>query len=203
MRRDVIDPKVKGRIWRHEIYVADDGMADVIGVRQSAALGRNMVAPVQRSAVITTLVNNCAFLDDRTQVQTKPRTVTTYDVTPVMAMLTSPDRALPVLLLDPQTSPDARLVADNLAGFAHVLTVMPDAVPTLDHYIAKEMGIQTDAVTLCWPMSAAAAGAAHISWQRSQVNDPGFWPFVVSVVTRSSVGTMESWLGPLVTRLTI
>lgn len=201
MRRDRIDPKVKGRIWRHEIYVADDGTADAIGVRLSAALGRNMVAPVQRSSVIATLVNNCGLLDDSTQVQTKPRTVTTYDVTPVMAMLTSPGRSLPVLLLDPYTSLEARHVAGNLAGFAHVLTVMPDAAPIVDHYIAKEMGIQTDAVTLCWPISAAAAGAAHRSWQRSQVKDPGFWPSVVAGVTRSSVGTMESWLGTLVSRL--
>lgn len=201
MRRDSFDPKVKGRTWRHEIFVADDGIADVIGVRLSAALGRNMVAPAQRSAVIATLVNNCALLDDRTQVQTKPRTVTTYDVTPVMELLFSPCRGLPVLLLDPHASPDARQVASNLAGFAHVLTVMPDAKPTVDHYVAKEMGMQVNAVTLCWPISAAAGGAMHMSWDRGQVKDPAFWPAVVSRVIRSSVGTMESWLGPLATKL--
>jgi len=201
MRRESIDPKVEGRIWRHEIFVTDDGIADVIGVRVSAALGRNLVAPVHRSAVIATLVRNCAFVDDKTLVQAKPRTVTTYDVKPVLDLLASPGRTLPVLLLNGHTSPDARQVADKLAGFAHVLMVMPDAVPAVSRYFAKETGMQIDAVTLCWPVSAAARGAAHMNWDRGQVKDPDFWASVVSGVIRSSVGSMEDWLGSLVTRL--
>ena len=201
MRRDGIDPKVKGRIWRHEIFVADDGIADVIGVRLSAAFGRNMVAPAQRSAVIASIVSNCACLDDSTQVQVKPRTVTTYDVAPVMDLLAAPGRRLPVLLLDPHTSPYAWQAANSLAGFAHVVMVMPDALPTVVHYAAKDLGMNIDAVSPCWPVSVAAGGATHMSWNSGQVKDSGFWPYVVSGIIRSSVGTRESWLGSLTNRL--
>lgn len=201
MRRDAIDPKIKGRIWRHEIFVTDDGTADVVGARLSVALGRNMVAPVQRSPVVAALVNNCAFLDDRTQVQTKPRSVTTYDVTPVMDLIAAPGRRLPVLILVPQASTDARQVANNLAGFAHVLTVMPDALPIVGHYVAKELGMHIDAVGLCWPVSTVANGAVHMSWDRAQVKEPAFWPNVQSGIIRSSVGTRENWLGSFAARL--
>ncbi|UIF89445.1 hypothetical protein [Cupriavidus sp. UYPR2.512] len=201
MRRDGIDPKVKGRIWRHEIFVADDGIADVIGVRLSAAFGRNMIASAQRSAVVASILNNCACLDDRTQVQTKPRTVTIYDVGPLMELLAAPGRRLPVLLLDPQTSPEAWHVANSLAGFAHVLTIMPDALTTVGHYAAKELGMHIDAVTLCWPVPEATGHAAPAHWNSAQVKDAAFWPETVSGIIRSSVGTRESWLGSLASKL--
>lgn len=201
MRRDGLDPKVKGRIWRHEIFVADDGIADVIGVRLSAALGRNMVAPAQRSAVVASILNNCGCLDDRTQVQTKPRTVTSYDVGPLMEMLAAPRRRLPVLILDPETSPEAPHIASSLAGFAHVLTVMPDALAAVGHYAAKELGVHVDAVTLCWPASESTGRVEPTLWNSAQVKDAAFWPETVSGIIRSSVGTREDWLGSLADKL--
>ncbi|PNE59613.1 hypothetical protein A8H39_00245 [Paraburkholderia fungorum] len=202
MRREIIDPKVEGRVWQHDVFVADDGGADVIGVRTSVALGRNMVAPVRRPSIIAALVRNSALLDDKTQVQTKPLTVTAHDVAPVLDLLASSARTLPVLFINQsirgRTPLDAQKVADKLAGFAHVLVVMPDAGPTVSQYLAQEMGVQFDALTLCWPVSAAARGAAHVRWDTVQAKDPAFWPFLEASVIRSSVGTMEDWLGSLI-----
>jgi hypothetical protein len=36
-----------------------------------------------------------------------------------------------------------------------------------------------------------------------QVKDPAFWPFLEAGVIRSSVGTIEDWLGSLVARLAV
>jgi hypothetical protein len=207
MRRDTNDPKVEGRTWRHDIFVADDDSGDAIGVRTSVALGRNMVAPVRRPSVITALVRNCALLDDKTQVQIKPRSVTEHDVTPVFDLLSSPARTLPVLFINRSvrgsTSLDAQKISEKLTGFAHVLVVMPDATSTVSQYLAKEMGVHFDAVTLCWPAPAAARGAAHASWDMTQARAAAFWTFVEAAVTRSSVGTTEDWLGSQVARLVV
>ncbi|WP_449414445.1 hypothetical protein [Pandoraea soli] len=202
MRRDSFDRKIDGRIWRHEVFVGDDGSGDVIGVRVSVAPGRNMVVPMRRSSVISSLVRNCALLDDKTQVQTKPRMVTKLDVAPVLDLLASPTRTLPVLLfnrfIQDSMHLDAQRVADKLAGFAHVLVVMPDTAATVRQYLAKEMGVQLSAVTICWPVSAADHGAVHAKWDLIQVKDPAFWHFLEAGVIRASVGTMATWLGSLV-----
>lgn len=207
MRRETVDPKVEGRTWRHDIFVADDGSADVIGVRTSVALGRNVVVPNQLPSVIAALVQNCALLDDKTQVQTKPRTVTEHDLAPVLDLLASPARTLPVLFINRsirgRAALDAQKVADKLAGFAHVLVVMPDAAPTVSQYLAKEMGVQFEAVTLCWPVPAAARGAVHGRWDTKQAKAPAFWPFLEAGVIRASVGTVEHWLGSLFARLAV
>lgn len=205
LRRDSIDQKVANRVWRTEVFVSDDGESDVIGVRASVALGRNMVAPVERSPLIAALVKNCAFIDSKTRVQSRSRNVTTNDVTPVLDLLVAPTRTLPVLLLSPtvggRSQSDAQNIADRLAGFAHVLVVMPDARAAVMQFLTKDRGVRLDAMTLCWPSASTERGASDMSWDLATVKGAGFIDFLESAVIRSTVGTQDAWLGPLGDRL--
>lgn len=205
MRRDSIDQKVANRVWRTEVFVSDDGESDVIGVRASVALGRNMVAPVERSPLVAALVKNCAFIDCKTRVQSRSRNVTTNDVTPVLDLLVAPTRTLPVLLLSSAVGgrgqSEAQNIADKLAGFAHVLVVMPDARAAVMQFLIKELGVRLDAMTLCWPRASTGRGASDVSWDIATAKGAGFSEFLVSAVIRSTVGTLDAWLGPLGDRL--
>lgn len=147
------DAEVPQRTWMTEVSVIlRDGIA-LFGLRNTcSAPGESLIVPRSVPRLVKTIAKIVSLYDADEPIEGTPWVIESeQDVDDLFALVTSPDRFLPVVLVSQPYALDTRELARRLYGAAHVIAMSDDFTQYWAQQIGRRFNAYLGAVRTYFP----------------------------------------------------
>lgn len=155
-RSEHLDSK-ESRTWVTEALVADLGLIDAFGVRNSCSTLSGEIIPTSSPRLLRDIVAHHALVDAGVSVTAKFNAVTDAESFEVfMRLMLSPDRSLPVVVLTPlpqsnDYAVDPAKLAQDTQGLAHIFCLSAHMAFELSDQLGKMLSVFSGAIRTYYP----------------------------------------------------